>query len=524
MGALLAIVFCVAMCSGCMDDDINRDRDEVTDKEMGRDNYDIRSVLVGLQGMVIPTQEHLYQFMEAMCGGAYAGYFGETRTGWKEKFSTYNPKVDWARAPFSDVITGTYPNYNQILKKEDNDVALALARLLRVSIMQRLTDMYGPIPYSKVIPANGFEPSGLESPYDSQQEVYTQMFKELDEADQALEANATGGNSGFEKLDDVYYGNLRQWQLYLHSMQLRLAMRLTYTAQAAQAREVAEKAVRAGVIEANKDNALFHVEENRSALCFNDWSDYRVGADIICYMNGYKDPRLPAYFTKVPIGSDDGYVGMRIGINSSYPDERLVSSFSNRLMTSKDPYVWMTAAEVSFLRAEGALRGWAMGGDAKTFYEEGVRLSMEEHGVSGADTYLESTGSPQAYTDPLSESSAGAPGNITVKWNDSSDAGMEENLERVITQKWIALFPNGIEAWSEHRRTGYPRLLPVVVNNDPHVDTNYGIRRLAYPSEEKNLNPENTDAAIGMLIRESDNNQGGDTNGTNVWWDKKPRT
>ena len=73
------------------------------------------------------------------------------------------------------------------------------------------------------------------------------------------------------------------------------------------------EAVAAGVIEKNDDNALFHVAENRSALCFNDWKDYRVGADIICYMNGYADPRRDKYFTKVKNNDQEGYYGMRIG-------------------------------------------------------------------------------------------------------------------------------------------------------------------------------------------------------------------
>ena len=190
-----------------------------------------------------------------------------------------------------------------------------------------------------LVSGEGSESDGLNAAYDSQKDVYMRMFQELEEADQALEDNMTEGNSGFEKLDDVYYGKLQQWRLFLHSLQLRMAMRLCYTDMAAEAQSIAEKAVTAGVIEKNDDNALFHVAENRSALCFNDWKDYRVGADIICYMNGYADPRRDKYFTKVKNNDQEGYYGMRIGINSPFSDDDMITSYSNRLMTASDPYL-----------------------------------------------------------------------------------------------------------------------------------------------------------------------------------------
>lgn len=529
----------IAICSvllllpvgSCMDDDINRNKYEVDKEEIGRENYILGSTIKGMQGLVIPAQEHLYQFVEAMCGGAYGGYFSETRTAWLEKFSTYNPKSDWAKAPFTDVISETYPKYFEIMQyKEDIPVAYALASLLRISIMHRVTDIYGPIPYSKIQQSTvgdgsseDTESKGLNAAYDSQEDVYRSMFKELEEIDKILASNISDEPSGFARLDDVYYGNLQQWRLFLHSLQLRMAMRLTYTDMAAEAKAIAEKAVAEGVIEKNEDNAMYHVTENRSALCFNDWKDYRIGADILCYMNGYLDPRLPKYFTKEKHRLyGEGFYGMRIGINSEYSDDKLIAGYSNRLMTAADPYVWMTAAEVAFLRSEGALRQWNMGGDAKSFYKKGVELSFEEHAVTGAEEYLNSILTPSPYQSALSEFETGAPGNITVKWNESSGDTFEENLERIITQKWIAIFPNGIEAWNEHRRTGYPKLLPVVVNKGRNVSTEAGMRRLMYPSEEYNTNALHLANAVKMLIEESSNNQAGDTGGTHVWWDKKP--
>jgi len=108
---------------------------------------------------------------------------------------------------------------------------------------------------------------------------------------------------------------------------------------------------------------------------------------------------------------------------------------------------------------------------------------------------------------------------ITVAWNAAAD--FETNLERIITQKWIAIFPLGTEAWTEHRRTGYPRLLPAVVDNSGGaVNVALGARRMPYPVEEYTENPTNLQAAVSALNGESVNGAG-DTQGTRVWWDRK---
>ena len=104
-------------------------------------------------------------------------------------------------------------------------------------------------------------------------------------------------------------------------------------------------------------------------------------------------------------------------------------------------------------------------------------------------------------------------GKVTIKWNE--EAGFEENLERIITQKWIAIYPDGQEAWSEFRRTGYPKVFPVVKNNSGGtIDTNEQVRRIPFPSTEYRDNAANVTAAVALL--------GGDDNGgTHLWWDKK---
>lgn len=488
-------------------DKINRNDYQVDKEELGREGYNIGSTLKGMQGLVVPSGEHLYQFVEALAAGPFAGYFGAT-VDWKDKFETYNPPVHWQNAPFADVITSTYPLYRDMLDKTDDPVALALAKLLRIAIMHRVTDMYGPIPYSKVLSPTG--EVSLVVPYDSQEAVYTQMLKELDEVAAVLGENLNLSKEAFRKFDDVYFGDLAKWYKFTHSLKLRMAMRMVYVAPD-KAKQAAEEAVAAGVITANIDNASLTVEENRIAMIFNDWSDHRVGADILSYMNGYGDPRREKMFTPVTAG----FAGIRIGIDVASKD-RMVNTYSKPVISNTSPIPWMNAAEITFLRAEGALRGWNMGGTAKELYNQAITLSFEQHGAAGAEAYAANTIlQPAAYTDPLGTYSASRRSTITIAWEEG-EANFERNLERIITQKWIAIFPLTVEAWSEFRRTGYPRLLPVVLNKSGGtIDTDRMIRRLWYPPVEYTENPVYIQEAVNML-------SGPDNGGTRLWWDKKP--
>jgi hypothetical protein len=179
----------------------------------------------------------------------------------------------------------------------------------------------------------------------------------------------------------------------------------------------------------------------------------------------------------------------------------------------------MTSAEAWFLKAEAVLRGWTGAGDAKTNYETGVKVSFEQHGVDGyADYIANSTKTAIEYKDPKAitagENDVKVPNisSVTIAW-DAGDA-FERKLERVVTQKWIAMFPEGQEAWSEFRRTGYPKLFPVVKNNSGgKISTTDFIRRIEFASSEYSTNPKGIEDAIKLL-------GGPDTGGTPLWWDK----
>lgn len=265
--------------------------------------------------------------------------------------------------------------------------------------------------------------------------------------------------------------------------------------------------------------------ENKLALIYNGWKDHRAAADIICYLNGWKDPRIGKMFLKnkpeAENDEDRKYVGLRIGSTVSKKSD-FVESYSNMAVSESDPLLWMNAAEVSFLLSEYELRFSKDESKAKEYYENGVKLSFEGRDVTGDKDYLSNVSdTPELYIDPLGFYNAEKKmSECKVAWETVSDE--EGHLEQIITQKWIAIFPLGNEAWTEYRRTGYPKLLPAVQNLGPdRLDLDHHARRLVYPVEEYTSNGTNLSEAISILGNESSSGSG-DAMSTRLWWDVKP--
>ena len=265
--------------------------------------------------------------------------------------------------------------------------------------------------------------------------------------------------------------------------------------------------------ELSHNSLEYHHPLHEIAYNFNS-GDCRPGATIVAYLNGLNDSRISSYFTTA---GDGEYHGVRIGITTSNMSNYQGNKISNlNINRASTPVVWMTAAESFFLRAEGALRGWDMGGTAKSFYEQGVRMSFEENNAAGVDDYLaDHTSTPGAFADNVGSDNYTFSSKVTPAWDDNAD--FEGQLERIITQKWIAIYPDGPEGWSEYRRTGYPEVIPVVRNSsNGTIDTELQVRRLPYTRDEKINNASGVASGISAL-------GGQDTGGTKLWWDKRSR-
>lgn len=530
--SVFAVAFLIFTLTGCTDkfDGYNTNPNGISDLDKDNLEYGFFSAMQ-LQVFPIGDDSNPYQRMCNLIGDIYSCYLTGTHSWNRDNNGmTYVPYEDWIKVPYEVAFSKFMPNYykiKELAKKDDKPDALALAQILKVFAMHRITDMYGPIPYSKL----GKEKKA--TPYDSQEAIYRLFFEELEEAvtklNEFVESNGAKMRP-YKKFDLIYGGDYVKWIKFANTLRLRLAMRIRY-ADPAAAKELAEKAINApyGVITENADNALLKttgstIINHPLKMIWDDYKDTRMSANMESFLVGFKDPRLPVYFqraTYTGLNSRE-YMGVRSGASrmSNFYDRYRTFSAPNIAVST--PVQWMVAAEAWFLRSEGALIGWDMKDNAENLYNEGIKKSFEQHSVSGEDVYSQNnTNTPAAITDPVySGNSVSASASYlsarTVKWDTAGSE--EENLERIITQKWLAIFPDGQEAWSEFRRTAYPKLFPVAVNNSGGtVDTNKQIRRIPYPNEEyqnPTAGPEVTRAVAELL-------GGTDTGGTQLWWDKK---
>jgi hypothetical protein len=407
-------------------------------------------------------------------------------------------------------------------KEHNMKVANAVANIWRVVIFDQVTDLWGPIIYSNF--GNGKSSVG----YDSQQSVYMSFFKELTDAVNILKQHR--GKSVFASSDLVFGGDVDKWLKFANSLKLRLSMRIRYV-DPKKAKEEAESAVNpnnGGVMESIGDNAELKTTANTKNpySVITNWGEARMSATMESILVGYKDPRLPEYFNPAADGDVDGngspYEGLRNGTPTSQRNASILDS-KHSDMNSKyfnlssggtnPPIKIMAVSEVDFLRAEGALIGWDMSGSAKHFYNLGIKNSLKARtnaSPSEINNYINSTNKPIAPHDgyglpPLTD--------IPVKF--MTGASQETKLEQIITQKWIALFPNSVEAYAEQRRTGFPRQYTRVASLNPNIPPNGQLSRLKFPSGEYDNNTKAVKAAIKLLRNDKDKNY------THVWWDVK---
>lgn len=499
-------------------------------EDLEHNGYATASFLKAIYGTVVSPDVNTTQFTECLLGGTQGGYFADSQNGWTATISNYNPTNDWSRVFMNSdrIIPTLYANLSQLKGVTEDPIILSIAEIVKVAAMHRVTDTYGPIPYSEA----GVSGS-VQVAYDTQKDVYLQMFSELDHAIGVLREHK--GEAIPASNDPIYGGQADQWRKFANSLKLRMAMRVVYvqdfkTEDGRGVQQLVEECVADGVMTTNADNAvyssvLFGKDGNplRAACLYNQpkgcvtGGDTHAAADIICYMNGYSDPRREKYFVKSEWDGID-YVGLRRGIKipslekfgRKYSGVKFVDDAATSIY-------WMNAAEVAFLKAEAqGIFGFNVGGDAKSLYEEGIRLSFEQWGVGGYESYIQGTTPAQPYIDPNGGQETDKD-NVLSKLGVAWDEGAKpaEMQERIITQKWIANWQLGNESWADYRRTGFPRLLPATENKSILVNAKLGARRMPYPTEETTSNPVNYAKAVEYL-------GGPDNMATRMWWDCNP--
>lgn len=528
-------VLALSLFTACDFQKVNTNEFELLPEEGLMDGISIGGPITAMQKCVFPvgTQAdgtsvaNRYQTAYNLAADCWSGYFGQNNNWGGPNNLNYFLKDGWVASSYTESYSTVVPLWQDLKGKTETQFpeVFALAQILKISAWHKATDMFGPIPYKEA--GKGL----ITVPYDSQEEVYKSMFKELSDAIEVLTKYADNGNSKLlPNADAVYAGDVHKWVVYANSLMLRLAMRVYY-ADAALSKQYALQAVNHsyGVMKSKDDEAKMErgasLEfKNNLDVLINQYNECRMGSSMLAYLGGYQDPRLPKYFNTstvsqaVTVGTYGKYSGVPTGHDVSSNDA--FKDSSRPAITSTTPTYWMRASEVYFLLAEAALHGFAVGGTAESLYEKGIEMSFEENGIASSEVadYMSSGLKPSAYsfhlTNPSVNVDAPALTQATTEWTGTD----EEKLEKIMIQKWIALYPNGQEAWTEYRRTGYPKLHSTITNySNGEVDSEVGIRRMRFPTNKSTSAEDiaNLESARKLL-------RGGlDKAGTRLWWDNK---
>lgn len=360
-----------------------------------------------------------------------------------------------------------------ISNEDDIENKLAIIAIVEVYAYTVLVDYFGDVPYTQAL-----DPLNPAPAYDDAETIYLDLFSRLDAAINALDVSGSGFAAS---QDPVYGGDVSKWMKAANSLKLRMAMRVA-DSNPSVSKQMAEAAAD-GVIMDNVDN--FGIQYLSAAPNTNPlWvslvqsgRDDFVGANtLIDAMNPLNDPRLPSFFTTIN-GVYDGGI---------YGSANAASSFSSLSDLMKDPALQgdiITASEIHFLLAEAFERGYAVGGTAEAHYDFGVTWSILEWGGSqaDADTYLAQAG--VAYSTAAGD------------WK-----------QKIGTQKWIAMFNNGMEGWTTWRLLDQPTLTPPDGMSMSDIPV-----RFLYPVSEATLNGTSYDAAAAAI--------GGDLKSTKLFFD-----
>lgn len=524
--------FLVLIWTGCTKnfEEYNTNPKGLNNEQVNADFNLVSAFLQEAQRFIIP-QTTAYQTGVNLGSQSYAGYVANQADFVSNMNNmTYVLQDGWVNNAWSPRYTSVMnPTYKVIeLAEENSDFKDldAFARIIRVSTMSRVSDQFGPVIYSQY---NVLNDENFIS-FDEEKDLYPMYFQDLEIAINTLNGLISAPISPQMKKSDLAYesNNYENWLQYANTLRLRLALRVVYVDPelARTQGEAALDPANGGLLSENNQNCFIKLSTAHPLNIIGyDWSDTRMNAQMESILGGLNDPRIKKYFVPAEDPVVEGqYKGIRLGINI---DSKARYDFYSKLtFIEKNEMQLMIAAESWFLRAEAALRGWHNAGDAQTNYETGIQRSFEMYGLNSEweDYINDGISTPQPYVDPKAitpgenDISAGSEylSTITIKWEDGDSN--DRKLERIITQKWIALFPDGEEAWAEYRRTGYPVLFPIVVNHSAgKIPTIPGIRRLQYPETEYETNTGGVETAVSFI-------GGTDTGAPRLWWDVEDKS
>nr|WP_321355936.1 SusD/RagB family nutrient-binding outer membrane lipoprotein [uncultured Draconibacterium sp.] len=551
----------VFLLSNCTDDfnEINTKPDSFTVDEVSAKYF-----LTTPQYKLYAPDRYPYWRAHLIHADRYSGQvcFGHSSSWWSGELGyKYNSGYTDAVWDWLSPYIGDLDNFMRLTEaggEFENDKMYAIGQIIKGLYFQMFTDVFGMVPYTEAS-----NPDIVLPKFDEQSVIYQGIIADLDAAMATIgDATATGVAVDDVADNDVYCGgDLQQWKRLANTLKLRIGMRAYSAAGAGFAESAIASALNADLLNGDADNILMEKDEEISqwtSACYGDvWygfgagSDWTVSKTMVDLLRDNNDPRLAAYAQPAVGGTqtlekptegaevenfdmrvefilgildeagvdyttttlEDGsvevtmpenmyYVGQPERLNSrmmsfarynffSKPAEVIINSKNNGAIR---PELIMSSAESAFLQAEAAV--WGLGaGNAQDLYQEGIRQAMKLWEISDADidTYL------------ANEEMA-----ILTGTND-------EKLEKIATQRWIAAYTDGFEAWSIVRDMGYPANLAAGVEDGTiyglgDINGNYP-QRLRYGNSVINTNGANYSTAVAA--------QGPDVQDTKLWWAKQ---
>ena len=440
-----------------------------------------------------------YQTTEELYTQQYCQYFTNTNSNFLTDRYAYND--DWAMDfwdPYFKALKHVKALKGELDEHPEYTNIVQMLRIVTANATIAMTDIFGDLPYSEA----GL---GVDGPaYDSQKDIYYDIFKELTEASSILAQNLSGQDVCDEDTDLFFAGDIDKWRKFANSLRLRCALRIVYV-DPDKAKAEGEAAIADGLMESNADNVSLRLIGQKwghplaQTASFNDFRMSRTMENILKNTSSVADPRRELWFgvtanymkkyvlgtepdlmykgeafsgvpngvpvTEFSAADEDGWIEYHVDNNSRPYGLQFFPDWNSGNVTNADAtlplpctrrFKVMGYPEVCLLKSEAALREWAGAGDAKANYIEGIRASFETE-RDGVDASLYSTENDETYINTGD-----------VAWVDGG--GLDVNLEKIAVQKWLAVYPYSMEAWAECRRTGFPELTPVLQSDDPDID------------------------------------------------------
>jgi hypothetical protein len=392
---------------------------------------------------------------------------------------------------YRNMYLGGLKNLRYVMDRARGDSSnyAAIAGLESAYAFQVMTDAYDQIPFSEALQGA----ANTQPRFDSQEAVYDGLITMIDDA--MAKINANGIKVGSQ--DVVFGGDMDKWRRFGNTLKLKIYLRQVYRREG-----VAAAGIRAlysngaqflGATEDAQVTGFSNTSQNFSPLYTYDvYSGSGIRENIVAsstsidYLNATNDPRIDDFFSRPNGSSTAAHVGTRQG-------QAVIGGTSNAITTKSrpnltkiagpaSPVVFLSGAESLFLQAEAALRNYATGQTAQSLYEQAIAASFAHFNRAVPASFLSSTG---------------------IAYN--AGGTTEEQLDQIITQKWVALNgTEGFEAWTELRRTDYPSFITPPSTSD--LPTGVIIKRLVFPLSETQQNG-NTPEVVPVTVP--------------VWWDAK---